>query len=284
MAKAFITGDNVNLRTGPGTTFIAQGQVHTGAAGELLERHASCDPAYAAEWHRIRFEPEGREAWVYSQYVRIEEPAPVSAPIRASGTIAILEPAPTIVVRPPSTGLYPTPVAYNDFTNGYTDGHLGWDFAGNEGTPVYGGPLGGVVVANAYCQKCGPAGSSALKPGERPGRSDILNDAAWNFGYGHYVIVRYDNLLLPESTHNYLEIKGWRGYHAFVMYAHLKSFSVRKDDTLGRRQELGKMGTSGNSDGFHLHLELRFGPKADAAWWVRLRPFLSNPGVMFAVR
>lgn len=287
MTHATITANNVNLRTGPGTSFQLQGQVHTGASGTLLERHKSCDPAYPEEWYRLRFDPDNREAWMYSRYARLDDapgPVPAVAAVGASGSMTIKPPPVTVYVAPTIDSLYPAPVHYDTMTNGFTAGHLGWDFAGSLGNPVVSGPFGGTCILASYCQKCGPAAVSALKPGEKPGNSAVLNDSAWNYGYGHYVIVRYDNAVLPESTQHWLATKGWTGYHAFVMYAHLKSFSIRQGDTFAGIQTLGAMGTSGNSDGPHLHLELRFGPKAEASWWVRLRPFLANPGVLFMVR
>jgi murein DD-endopeptidase MepM/ murein hydrolase activator NlpD len=94
------------------------------------------------------------------------------------------------------------------------------------------------------------------------------------------VIVRYDNALLPASTHNYLGTKGWSGYHAFVMYAHLNRILCSEGQSLGPSQEVGKLGNSGNSSGAHLHLELRFGKDANATW-PNIRNGLVSPVHLF---
>ena len=55
----------------------------------------------------------------------------------------------------------------------------------------------------------------------------VLSDAAWGFGYGNAVIVRYTNDLLPASTRDRLVQAGLSGAHLFVIYAHLSSISVQ---------------------------------------------------------
>ncbi|MCI8589887.1 MAG: peptidoglycan DD-metalloendopeptidase family protein [Clostridiales bacterium] len=58
-----------------------------------------------------------------------------------------------------------------------------------------------------------------------------INDGSW----GNYVMIRYNNI--------------------YIIYAHLKSVSVKKGQRVSAGTVLGKMGTSGNSTGVHLHLQ-----------------------------
>ncbi|MDD3120722.1 MAG: peptidoglycan DD-metalloendopeptidase family protein [Candidatus Gracilibacteria bacterium] len=57
-------------------------------------------------------------------------------------------------------------------------------------------------------------------------------------GYGNYVIVNHGN-----------------GYK--TLYAHMSSISVQKGDNINQGQELGKVGSTGNSTGPHLHFEIK---------------------------
>lgn len=158
--------------------------------------------------------------------------------------------------------------------------HLGWDQSAPLNTDIVTGPHGGTVVKAAFCEKCGGQGLSVADKGLSLGDSRVLSDASWNYGYGHYVIVRYDNALLPASTRAYLGTRGWGGYHAFVMYAHLNQISVNERQTLSPCAVIGRMGNSGNSSGVHLHLELRFGKTPDAAW-ATIRQGLTTPSQLF---
>lgn len=57
---------------------------------------------------------------------------------------------------------------------------------------------------------------------------------------------------------NYVVILQEDGFKA--LYCHLKSYNVKKDDTIEDGQVIGIEGTSGNSTGVHLHLEIRKAP------------------------
>lgn len=80
-------------------------------------------------------------------------------------------------------------------------------------------------------------------------------------GYGHYVKISHDN--------NYESIFG-----------HLSKITVKKGDTVKRRQVIGLLGNSGRSTGPHLHYELRYkGRHINPARYMRVADlvfFLSN--------
>ncbi len=61
----------------------------------------------------------------------------------------------------------------------------------------------------------------------------------WNTGYGNFVIVDHGN-----------------GFS--TLYAHLSSIYVRKGENIARGQQIGAVGTTGNSTGPHLHFEIRY--------------------------
>lgn len=67
----------------------------------------------------------------------------------------------------------------------------------------------------------------------------VLAGGGWNSGYGNYVIVDHGN-----------------GFT--TLYAHLNSVFVKPGETVSRGQQLGTMGSTGNSTGPHLHFEIRY--------------------------
>ena len=67
----------------------------------------------------------------------------------------------------------------------------------------------------------------------------ILATGGWNGGYGNHVIVDHGNGFIS-------------------LYAHLNSIYVRAGESVARGQEVGSVGTTGNSTGPHLHFEIRY--------------------------
>lgn len=62
----------------------------------------------------------------------------------------------------------------------------------------------------------------------------------------------------PTGFGNYVVILQEDGFKA--LYCHLKSYSVKENDSIEEGQIIGIEGTSGNSTGVHLHLEIRKEP------------------------
>lgn len=67
-------------------------------------------------------------------------------------------------------------------------------------------------------------------------------NGAYNGGYGNYVII-------DHGTKD--------GVRYTTLYAHMKSVSVKKGDTVVKGQKIGYMGSTGWSTGTHLHFEIR---------------------------
>ncbi|MGF7087550.1 murein DD-endopeptidase MepM/ murein hydrolase activator NlpD [Kroppenstedtia sanguinis] len=72
----------------------------------------------------------------------------------------------------------------------------------------------------------------------RPASSGTVIRAGWGGNYGNLVVVDHGG--------------GWTTY-----YAHLSQISVSQGQKVSRKSELGRMGTTGNSTGVHLHFEVR---------------------------
>ncbi len=108
-------------------------------------------------------------------------------------------------------------------------GHTGWDFnmPGDCGQPVVATTAGVVEQVNVGCPNI-----AATAPGGNPGCGT---------GYGNFVRVDHDS----ESVDS--------------IYAHLEQLFVRQGQWVERGQTIGKLGTSGDSTGCHLHYETRDG-------------------------
>jgi hypothetical protein len=86
----------------------------------------------------------------------------------------------------------------------------------------------------------------------------------FNAGYGNVVVVGYPSWSIPG---NFRETLGLRSTESvFVLAAHLREpADVHVGDIGTAGQELGGMGSTGNSDGTHLHLEIRVGLTGELA-------------------
>lgn len=187
--------------------------------------------------------------------------------------------------------LYPAPMAerwwirdYNraPYRNDNEFEHWGWDFGAHIGEPIYCGPFGATVMEAFQCPKCmDPSRPSTVLNGIDIGSTAVLSDPQWGYGYGHYVILRYANDQLPESTKDAITQMGYPGGSIFVMYAHLQRFSVQPGQELGPGQIFAYCGNSGNSEAQHLHLELRVSKKADYSGWANIKDGLTSPIILF---
>ncbi len=220
---------------------------------------------------------------IAQQPVELDEqpPAVVMKPMAAP------LPKPVVTVsNGPNTAKFPLPVPAHNNTTAYDPTglkigfiHTGWDYADSVGTPIH-ASASGVVFKAEHCQNCGDAGLSSVSAGFARGDSRVLNDPKWNYGFGHYVVIRYDWSVLPLSTQQWLTSKGWANHHAFVMHGHLSQILVKEGDIVSQGQVIGKMGTSGNSDGPHLHLEVHYAsdPKASFS---SSRAKVASPDTLF---
>jgi hypothetical protein len=159
--------------------------------------------------------------------------------------------------------------------------HHGWDFSARVGEPILAGPKVGTVIRTFRCTRCTPSAPSSVDQGLGLGNPSVLNDPAWGNGYGNYVIVRYLNEHLPESTKAALAKRSLPGAHLYAMYAHLSSIDCAQGQTLVGGIRLGACGNTGNSSGPHLHLEVRASFSPDETSWSGMFKNLVSPALLF---
>lgn len=257
----------VNVRAGAGTSFNPPlGRLNFEQRAEIVGAEADRD---GTRFKWIKLNINGMQGFVREDFLRFE--------------------GDTEHFGAGHNDLYPAPIPRSwwvrDFNPKPIDSrlgveHWGWDFGGDVGSPILAGPLGGTVTFVNRCQRCTPSAPSTLSQGLGLGHPSVFSDPAWGFGYGTYVIVRYDHEMVPKSTQNSLQARGLTGAHLFVMYAHLADYSVQTGQTLTPNQQIGGCGNTGNSEAPHLHLEVRAGRnKTDA--WSSLFPNLLDPIVLF---
>lgn len=263
-----ISKNGGNSRPGPGTghaPVVVKFKYKDTAS--ILDVKAG-DDGKDLNWVKISY--QGKEAWIREDLVRL------SGNFNAFGWNA--------------PDKYPAPVRDTWWIRGWdldgsiwrTGSHNGWDLGGVRGsTPMLAGPQGATVFRVATCQKCGSAGSSAPEKGFSLGDQRIWSDQGWNFGYGHYIILGYEHSKLPASTQKYLADNGKAGWHVFVMHAHLHDLMVKQGDVLTANQQFATLGNSGNSEGPHLHLEVRASETMNPSRWATLKPGLMSPGLLF---
>lgn len=76
-----------------------------------------------------------------------------------------------------------------------------------------------------------------------------------NNGFGRYIVIEHD---------------GW-----CTLYAHLDSFNVKAEQNVKAGQQIGIMGKTGDSDGVHLHFEIRNAPYSK--FWNSGKTYIVNP-------
>lgn len=256
-----------NVRPGPGVaTGGALFRMNYLNEATILGIDSSRDANDPFKWLNIDF--QGQKGWVREDLIRLK------GDFEQHG-IAFND-------------MYPSPVPdswwVRDFymdTNFNSVIHWGWDHGGNLGVPVLSGPMGGVVIKAAFCQKCGPNGVSAVDKGYPVSDSRVLSDPNWNYGYGHFVNVTYHHDKLPKSTQDRLAAQGKTGWHISVNYAHLQSIDVQPGQQLAPNTQIGKLGNSGNSQGPHLHLEVRAHQDGNLTDWARMKSGLMSPSILY---
>ncbi|MFN8448705.1 MAG: SH3 domain-containing protein [Anaerolineae bacterium] len=161
--------------------------------------------------------------------------------------------------------------------DGSVDKHNGWDMGANPGTVIRSGPNGGQVIRVLTCTRCTADRPNVISQGIPLNSPSVLGDAAWGFGYGNAVIVRYTNDLLPASTRQRLRDMGLPGIHLFVIHAHLSSIDMHVQ--LAPYTQIGVIGNTGNSTATHLHLEVRASSNPNDTFWGGMR--VLEPGILF---
>ncbi len=257
----------LNMRSGPGTQHTTLARIPYQTELEITDVQPGDQSGDPFMWIQINY--NGRDGWVREDFTRL------TGNFETFG-LGFLD-------------QYPSPVRDThwgrDFNTDptktqFTSFHKGWDHVGDIGEPLLAGPQGGVVTQVAMCSACGAAGISSVDSGFPLNDQRVLNGTEWNFGFGHFVVVRYNHDILPESTQRRLSQRNFAGAHLFVIYAHMQEVSVSQGQQVTAQQRLGTLGNSGNSTGPHLHLEMRAGTNPNATF-NSLQAGLMSPGVLF---
>ncbi len=261
------TSRAANVRTGPGLTFARGTPLPRGTRVPISQVQQEQG---GQNYRWVKFNYQGQTAWIREDLVTWDGDTE-------------------------SLGLawdtYPAPMGDNrwwirgwNFGNDYNPNipkHDGWDHGAPIGEPILTGPNGGKIVKVHKCTRCTAAAPSSRQQGYALGDPAVWNDPAWGWGYGNFIIVRYLNDQLPESTKAKLTAKGFPNGHLYVMYAHLHQSNVQEGQEVGANEVIATCGNTGNSEGPHVHLEVRASIHDSVTSWGSLRDNRMNPIILF---
>jgi murein DD-endopeptidase MepM/ murein hydrolase activator NlpD len=151
--------------------------------------------------------------------------------------------------------------------------HLGVVINPPKGTPIISSGNGVVHTAD-YC-KLNPCNNLMTQNQGHAWDNNV------NGGHGNVVVVEYWSSYLPKRIQNQLG----PGESVFILYAHLDSINVKQGEIVRPGDGVGIVGSSGNSDGTHVHIEIRPGAGSDYGYrtildqwwaWISMRPII-NP-------
>jgi murein DD-endopeptidase MepM/ murein hydrolase activator NlpD len=134
--------------------------------------------------------------------------------------------------------------------------HKGVDLNVVVGTPVV-ACGNGVVAFTTACTKCSDDKPNFGSQGIAFWDPQAINDPAWGYGFGNFVVVRYGWSDLPGSMRDALTGQNLTGGNAYVIHAHLSRINIAPGEIVRDGAVLGLSGNTGNSTGPHLHLEIR---------------------------
>lgn len=257
-----------NVRSGPGTLYSAVGKLDFNARAQIVGSKPEDNNGTRFRWVQIRL-ANGVTGYVRENFIRME------------GDLEAFKAG--------KNDTYPAPMINNWWVRDFNPDnpnfewgiHLGWDLGANVGEPLLIGPQGGTVIRVFRCQRCTPNAPSVRNQGIPLNDPSVLNDPNWGYGYGHYVIIRYLNQQLPASSQQYLASRNLAGAHIYAMYAHLNSIECNEGQSLPGGARFATCGNSGNSEGAHLHLELRASLNPNELNWSNMRPNLLDPIVLY---
>jgi murein DD-endopeptidase MepM/ murein hydrolase activator NlpD len=99
-----------------------------------------------------------------------------------------------------------------------------------------------------------------------PCHSREYQNAALGFGYGNFLIVRYEWVMMPEALRGIMQ--AYKACYAYLLYAHLSTIERDYGETLDAGTLLGEVGMTACVSSPSLHLELRIGnaESVDGLW------------------
>lgn len=150
---------------------------------------------------------------------------------------------PQPVVPHSSTGKWPSPIAGRyaiENTHLNHRNHKGVDLSAPMGTNII-NHVDAFVLRAFDCVLCKPEGDGAW----------TINNNDYGDGYGTFAILRYDSWSLPSAAQQHVE------RFVFVLYGHMSDIDVTQGFPVRADSRIGRVGSTGNSSGPHLHLEVR---------------------------
>ncbi|MFD7439226.1 transglycosylase family protein [Streptomyces sp. NPDC059861] len=163
--------------------------------------------------------------------------------LRAKATGTTTAPAPSTTRQTPKAPPKAAPKSPPKTSAPADDG--GGDQRGDSRVAPVSGPLGTAYRATGSSWSKGyhtgvdfPAPTGATVKAVGAGR---VVDAGWGGSFGYQVVIRHSD-------------------GRYSQYAHLSAISVKAGQSVGAGQRIGRVGSTGNSTGPHLHFEVRTGP------------------------
>lgn len=161
----------------------------------------------------------------------------------------------SFVVEAAETYLWPV-YGHTSIIQNYSSSHNGIDINNSEGATVRATKSGTVVKVCTGCNNYngnGNAGTPCKNKGVCNPTNGYYNDPELmgsnryycNYGYGNCVIIKHEQK---------------NGKDDYSTYAHLSSVSVSVGDNISRGQAIGTVGSTGWSEGPHLHFALSSSP------------------------
>lgn len=177
-----------------------------------------------------------------------------------------------------SSGALFAPPTTAAVTQGYNPPkHPGIDMGAQIGTPLV-SPASGLVIRRIECETC--YANNRSKPNIFPCGNAIYKDIKWGYGYGNFLVMRYDYAVLPRDLQKEMENSNLKGGFAYLLFAHMDRLDVGLGQRVSPGQTLGVTGNTGCSSGPHLHFEVRIGnvSEVDGKWSLQTAV---NPKLMF---
>ena len=245
---------SVNLRLGPSIKFEPPvAKTKGGVEFDLVGASEPDDDDL--RWFMVKLGTDS--AWIRSDLVNLSEDTIELSFITAEDLK---------VSPPPATSeLFPLPVP-DGITQGYHSNHKGFDMGSKTGTPLI-APVAGVCIRRIDCTKC-----TSSKPNYTPNANwqcpATWSDPAWGFGYGNFIVLRYDYAVVPATTRTEMDKYGLTNGFVYVILAHMARIDIPLGKQFKAGDSLGATGNTGCSTGDHLHFEVRIGKdeNVDGKW------------------
>jgi murein DD-endopeptidase MepM/ murein hydrolase activator NlpD len=181
----------------------------------------------------------------------------------ASTSIAAASSTPTLTPSPTQASLNSLPRFDSPLTTEYmisapfgVNGHRGTDLSARVGDPVH--LRGNASVYDVVrCTRCTEAQPNFASQNIPSFDARALQDPAWGFGYGNYIVLQYAYNDLPTEMRTWLDDHDLTDSYVYVIYAQLSEINIEAGQVVSAGEQVGAVGNTGSSTGPHLHIEVR---------------------------